>query len=48
MLTNLVEGCGLSSLKCSKYWPDGLGNVKRFGEVEVQLFDEAEVRVSVY
>jgi len=42
MLTNLVEGCGLSSIKCSKYWPDTLGSVKRFGEIEVQLFDEAE------
>jgi len=42
MLTNLVEGCGINCVKCSKYWPDSLGDIKRFGHIQVQLFDVAE------
>ncbi len=40
MLTRLVEGYGFSSVKCSQYWPAGpVGSKKRFGDLEVQLFD---------
>jgi len=42
MLTNLVEGCGFPSLKCALYWPDKVGDCRRFGDLEVQLFDCAE------
>lgn len=42
MLTNLVEGCGYPSLKCALYWPDTVGDTRRFGDIEVQLFDKAE------
>jgi len=42
MLTNLVEGCGYPSLKCALYWPDKVGDSRRFGDLEVQLFDSAE------
>lgn len=39
MLTNLVEGMGFHSNKCSRYWPDLVGNTKRFHDIEVQLYD---------
>lgn len=42
MLTNLVEGSGYPSLKCALYWPDTVGDTRRFGDIEVQLFDKAE------
>ena len=44
MLTNLVEGGGFTCIKCNKYWPESVGDTKRFGDIEVQLFDKAEVR----
>ena len=43
MLTNVVEGGGMSCLKCNMYWPESVGDTKRFGDIEVQLFDKAEV-----
>jgi protein tyrosine phosphatase len=39
MLTNLVEGLGFHSVKCSQYWPEIVGNTKRFHDIEVQLYD---------
>ena len=40
MLTNLVEGLGFQSTKCSLYWPELVGNTRRFGQdIEVQLYD---------
>lgn len=39
MLTNLVEGLGFHSNKCSQYWPDLVGNTRRFHDIEVQLYD---------
>jgi len=42
MLTNLVEGGGFTCIKCNKYWPEAVGDTKRFGDIEVQLFDKAE------
>ena len=39
MLTNLVEGLGFHSTKCSQYWPEMVGNTKRFNDIEVQLYD---------
>ena len=44
MLTNLVEGGGFTCIKCNMYWPESVGDTKRFGDIEVQLFDKAEVR----
>jgi protein tyrosine phosphatase len=43
MLTNLVEGSRFTCIKCNKYWPESVGDTKRFGNIEVQLFDKAEV-----
>ena len=43
MLTNLVEGGGFTCIKCNMYWPESVGDTKRFGDIEVQLFDKAEV-----
>ena len=47
MLTSCVEtsdsGIG-GMVKCSKYWPDNVGDVRKFGDIQVQLFDRAEVR----
>ena len=43
MLTNVVEGGGMSCLKCNMYWPEAVGVTKRFGDIEVQLFDKSEV-----
>ena len=45
MLTNLIEGLGFHSTKCSQYWPELVGNTRRFGgsspdsQIEVQLYD---------
>ena len=43
MLTNLVEGCGLSNKKCNLYWPEKVGDIKRVGDLEIRLFDQSEV-----
>ena len=44
MLTNVVEGTDRFTLiKCNKYWPDNVGDSKKFGDIQVQLFDRAEV-----
>ena len=46
MLTSCVEtsDSGMGSLvKCSKYWPDNVGDTRKFGDIQVQLFDRAEV-----
>ena len=45
MLTNLVEGGGFTCIKCNMYWPESVGDTKRFGDIEVQLFDKAEVNI---
>jgi len=42
MLTNLVEGDRFTCIKCNMYWPEAVGDSKRFGDIEVQLFDKAE------
>jgi len=43
MLTNVVEGTErFTSIKCNKYWPDNVGDAKKFGDLKVQLFDRAE------
>lgn len=39
MLTNLVEGIGFQSNKCSRYWPDHVGDTMRFHDIDVQLYD---------
>lgn len=39
MLTNLIEGIGFHSSKCSQYWPDLVGNTRRFHDITVQLYD---------
>jgi len=39
MLTNLIEGLGFHSNKCSQYWPDLVGNTRRCHDIEVQLYD---------
>ena len=52
MLTSVVEAgtradgstAGLQYIKCNKYWPDNVGDSKKFGDLQVQLFDKAEVR----
>ena len=45
MLTNVVEGTDrFTSIKCNKYWPDNVGDSRKFGDLKVQLFDRAEVR----
>ena len=45
MLTNVVEvhQDRFTSIKCNKYWPDSIGDAKKFGDLKVQLFDRAEV-----
>ena len=51
MLTSVVEAAnrsdgstvGLQYVKCNKYWPDNVGDSKKFGDMQVQLFDRAEV-----
>ena len=42
MLTNLVEGMGYHSTKCSQYWPTLVGNTCRFHDIEVQLYDSQD------
>lgn len=42
MLTNLVEGYGFNSVKCSMYWPHLIGGFRRFNNIEVQLYDVQE------
>ena len=47
MLTNVVEVTDrFTSIKCNKYWPDNVGDAKKFGDLKVQLFDRAEVSVA--
>ena len=43
MLTNLVEGHGFNCIKCDMYWPAQLGDRKRYNDIDIQLFDAAEV-----
>ncbi len=42
MLTNLVEGFGFGAVKCCQYWPEQVGNVSRYRDIEVQLYDVQE------
>ena len=44
MLTSLVEGNGFggSKSKCSMYWPSVVGSVRRYNNLEVQLYDVQE------
>ena len=44
MLTSLVEGNGFggSKSKCSMYWPSVVGSVRRYNDLEVQLYDVQE------
>ena len=42
MLTNLVEGIGFHSVKCSMYWPPVVGSVRRYNNFEIQLYDVQE------
>ena len=44
MLTSLVEGnsFGGSKAKCSLYWPSVVGSVRRYNDLEVQLYDVQE------
>jgi hypothetical protein len=37
MLTKLVEGFGFNSVKCAMYWPDTVGGVRRYSDLEVQV-----------
>jgi len=37
MLTNLVEGIGFNSIKCARYWPEIVGDTKRFNDLKVQV-----------
>jgi len=37
MLTKLVEGFGFNSIKCAMYWPNIVGGVRRFSDLEVQV-----------
>ena len=37
MLTRIVEGFGFNSVKCAMYWPELVGGVKRFSDLEVQV-----------
>ena len=48
MLTNCTEGSGLHSVKCNKYWPDNVGDSRKFGDIQVQLFDRAEARPNIF
>ena len=48
MLTSVVEAATnrpdrIKCIKCNKYWPDNVGDTKKFGDLQVQLFDRAEV-----
>ena len=47
-LTNCTEGSGLHSVKCNKYWPDNVGDSRKFGDIQVQLFDRAEARANIF
>ena len=42
MLTNLVEGTGFHSVKCSMYWPSVVGSICRYNNFEIQLYDVQE------
>ncbi len=33
----VVEGFGFNSVKCAMYWPELVGDVKRFADLEVQV-----------
>ncbi len=39
MLTNLVEGFGFGSLKCSQYWPEDVGGTSKYRDLQVLLYD---------
>lgn len=39
MLTAVVESCGI---KCNAYWPDGVGDSRKYNQLSIQLFDIAE------
>ena len=44
MLTCMVEGRDqFTTVKCNKYWPDMVGDTGRYGDIQVQLFDQQEV-----
>lgn len=48
MLTRLVEGYGFNSVKCSQYWPsEPAGSKRRFGQLEVHLYDAQESSPSI-
>ncbi len=40
MLTAVVESCGV---KCNAYWPDAVGDSRKYSQLTIQLFDIAEV-----
>jgi hypothetical protein len=40
MLTAVVESCGI---KCNAYWPDVVGDSRKYSNLTIQLFDIAEV-----
>ena len=40
MLTAVVESCGI---KCNAYWPDVVGDSRKYNQITIQLFDIAEV-----
>jgi len=39
MLTAVLESCGI---KCNTYWPDELGEMRKYNDLTIQLFDIAE------
>jgi hypothetical protein len=43
MLTAVVESCGI---KCNAYWPDVVGDSRKYNQLTIQLFDIAEVELS--
>ena len=50
-MVSVVEGVGsrdrVQCVKCNKYWPDNVGDTKKFGDLQVQLFDRAEVDIKL-
>ncbi len=42
MLTRTMEGFGFGSIKCAQYWPASVGVHRRFGNIQVQLYDEQQ------
>ncbi|XP_023323716.1 tyrosine-protein phosphatase 17 [Eurytemora carolleeae] len=39
MLTAVLESCGI---KCNTYWPDILGDTRKYNDISIQLLDIAE------